>query len=580
MEKCAIIIGINDTPNLPYLASPCNYARKIDHWAQSQGFETKLFVDRDQAGQKIRVRIRDIMDETERLLRGNPAQLLIYFSGHGFELSPGNEIWLLPEYDSWSTEAIDMAKNSHLAIETGADHIIFISDACRTMNKDHRARQVTGSAIIPSLQKKNYHVLLDTMHSTWPGEPSIEYKDETGQYRSIYSECLLDCLQGQVNEVIREIKNPASAPGFPAVICQDLDNYLKKTVPIITLEKTMESQHPGSRITSIEPIYISRFAPDPANEVEDPSPDTPVEETAIDDRYKTAKEIKLIRDKLKKVQDWKKEVTDEDKIQNSIDLIDSINQSLVNEMLPTDKTGLIIHGNENPDIFQLWNKSILWDERQESNGIRFISFDNTHPNLPLILISNPTSTGFYPVSLLPGFITSIIFDQDELLSIDYLPTRGFRREEAIFHRDRVAKRKAEIVTAAKNGIFQGSEELGTYIRRYKSLDPTLGLFAAYAYFQSGNFEDVIDVYRYMTNEIEPVLPEVRLLTYLATQQRNDYSLRPVNLVFPMLTQGWSYLSLVEHLNYKYLQGFLRPGLWTSFNRSGLEQLDNLFIKVK
>lgn len=103
-----------------------------------------------------------------------------------------------------------------------------------------------------------------------------------------------------------------------------------------------------------------------------------------------------------------------------------------------------------------------------------------------IIISNKRRTRFYPIQLLPNFFCQIDFDNDQLLSISYYPlSQEYRMQEALMYRNELADLKTDIIIAAQKGIFQGTEEMGDYIRKYRALDPVLGLFAAYAYFQKG-----------------------------------------------------------------------------------------------
>lgn len=53
--------------------------------------------------------------------------------------------------------------------------------------------------------------------------------------------------------------------------------------------------------------------------------------------------------------------------------------------------------------------------------------------------------------------------------------------------------------------------MAEFLRLEKALDPTLGLYAAYAYIQIGKRKLAKSVYDYMTQEPEPVLFDVALL---------------------------------------------------------------------
>ena len=61
------------------------------------------------------------------------------------------------------------------------------------------------------------------------------------------------------------------------------------------------------------------------------------------------------------------------------------------------------------------------------------------------------------------------------------------------------------------GLLFGDDEAFEPTGRDKSFDPTLGLYAAYAYAQSGNYPEVLSVFRYMRRDPAPVLFDVAML---------------------------------------------------------------------
>jgi hypothetical protein len=180
----------------------------------------------------------------------------------------------------------------------------------------------------------------------------------------------------------------------------------------------------------------------------------------------------------------------------------------------------------------------------------------------------------FVVNVLPHFNTHVVFEEDKLISVNYYPTKPHLYAEIDFYEIDVNRRKACILLAAENGIFQGSEELGNYLRWLKRLDPILGLFAAYAYFQKGKFQDVQSVFQYMLNDDNPVLFDVEMLNTLSIHNQESREL--LIKALPTLTEGWSYLKLFESHPFKKLMTQLGEGLWTNFNRDGLHYLKKHF----
>ncbi len=132
--------------------------------------------------------------------------------------------------------------------------------------------------------------------------------------------------------------------------------------------------------------------------------------------------------------------------------------------------------------------------------------------------------------------------------------------------------------AARYGSFRLDAEaaIGTaeYLRSFKKIDPTLGMYAAYAYAQAGNSEGVLSIFKYMAREPEPVLFDVGMLAI-----QRDVN-RPQVLDFapwmPLLTQGWMLLGDFEEAMPQVLREarkHLLPGLWTTFAPEGVDILE-------
>ncbi len=84
--------------------------------------------------------------------------------------------------------------------------------------------------------------------------------------------------------------------------------------------------------------------------------------------------------------------------------------------------------------------------------------------------------------------------------------------------------KAFAAVAARHGHFmvegETATQLAARIRQGKGIDPTLGLFAAYAYAQVGKYADAYDVFKYMQEDaIE--LPVPFDVVMLATRHDNN-----------------------------------------------------------
>lgn len=570
MTKHAILIGVNNIPGLGYLSSPTGYALKMKQWAQEQEYNTHLFVDEPIDGHISGMCSRsDILKVTKNIVDNGCDKLLIYFAGHGVERTAGDDVWLLPGYVDDPADCISIFLSQQLAFRTGIPHVIFISDACRSPSDSPLIRPITPSSFFPIRNKANHRTAIDIFYSTWPGEDSIDVRDDhTGEYRSIYSDSLLECLNGNVPEVIKDIVN--IKPKFPAVFSYELNDYLKKEVPEKIKLVGGILQYPMGSISSSDPLFLSRF-----HATKDDCEEELVEETGltiITEPIFNPIETKKIDEKLGSFLIRKGQSTRRQMRRILQDFRDYYNLFTSPAILNENITGLYITGNSTPMV--LSSRERDWNFRKDFSVPVILDFDDVSSRDGAIyLIGNWRQKRFYPVNVIPGYLTQAVFEKQELLTVNYFPTDRTNKYDANYWAKEVAERKAYVIMAAKNGMFQGTQEMGDYLRTYKHLDPTLGLFAAYAYFQKGDYEGVNDLYRFLLGSEQSILGDIKLLEKLSS---TDFNLRTMfDIPIPLLTEGWTYLNLLNDNPYSSLSQQLQPGLWTSFDRHGMEMFSDL-----
>lgn len=570
MIKHAVLIGVNEIPGLEYLATPSRYAIQMEDWAKSQGYLTSLFVDepdgRAIAGKcgrtEILATIREIVKDCD--------QLLIYFAGHGVEHSAGNDVWLLPGYQDDPNDCISLFLNKALAYSLGVSHVVFISDSCRSPSGSEALRAASGSYIFPKKNILNPNTEVDVLYSTWPGQISVDIMQD-GEYRSIYSDCLLKCLNGEVQEVIQEIKN--IDPGFPAVLSSQLNRYLKKTVPVEMTNAGRTPQYPMGDISSQDPRFLSSFT--------DTFLVAESGEAVLQYKDKGTSLVIPIKELNVKFESFSKAVDSK-----KTSRLKRITREFIQDhafftsdgIFKDSKTGLFVTGLNNPLVFSQHEEEWFPNMKKNYAVPQLINYQHDDEKYAKVFLIGKNKMRCYPINILRGFYTQAVFEKGELRTVNYYPSGGYQREEARYYSKEIAKRKDVIIMAAKNGIFQGDEDMASYLRTYKSLDPILGLFATYAYFQKGNYEGVQSVYRYTEMErLDRIIGDLRLLRVLT--DRTMYFDSRWDVPLPVLTEGWSYLKMLESNPYDYLSTQLHPGLWASFNENGLSYLkDNLNFK--
>ncbi|KIA96191.1 hypothetical protein OC25_03665 [Pedobacter kyungheensis] len=558
MKKCAILIGINEIQKLPTLSASRDNATKMNEWALGQGFETSLFID--DTGPVSFKEIQNAVDEYVKDF--SYEQMLIYFSGHGYLAGPGQEVWMLSDAMSDQSQSIGLQSSIMFARFTKLKNLIIISDACRTPSRDIAAIGNPGLPIFkfndnPASLKK-----VDIFYASLPGNPAHEVLISPDHYKSVYTECLLEGLNGEVPEIITTLAEGTTTTHV--VHSYELNEYLQLAIPtrLIELEAPI-NQQPSGEITSRTPIFISEisgYSPDRASTTIRPAePDEDYPGIGLPKAFEESPKIK-------------KEIE-----QNIEDILSSGSESDITTEMDVN-TGLKITG-EIPK--KVWENGHIRQMPKDTSGSNLF-FGSTTDSSSVILIQLENGTGI-PFTLLKGYHANAVIRNGQLININYVPSPlSYKRFQYVELEQKIKEQKAEIITAAQFGIFSPSREthsiFANYIRTYKALDPTLGLFAAYAYALSGNFKQIRSVYRHMAREEEPVLRDVAILNGFAQNQDfsgHELSTIKKNTFMPLLTQGWSYMELYPKNNLFELSKTLIPGLWTSFTKDGIEILNTL-----
>jgi hypothetical protein len=178
--------------------------------------------------------------------------------------------------------------------------------------------------------------------------------------------------------------------------------------------------------------------------------------------------------------------------------------------------------------------------------------------------------GIFPA--LAGYIGHAVYEGEGLANVSFVPSSNharygeFLEKKANIDLDRL---RAMVSLAVAHNAFKVSSEreglvLANEIRFAKSIDPTLGLYAAHAFSQAGNDRMVLDVLHVMRSDLNADLFDVQLLASRVLDSGADRYAVPF---CPILTQTWNLLRprgktlpvvLTEAMPY------LCNSLWTTF----------------
>lgn len=609
-KKCAVIIGVNKTKGLPVLSAAVSGAEDFNKWAVSQDFDTRLLIDKDS-------------DVTAKMIKDAVAgfvnekiyeQMIIYFSGHGILKSAVDEYWLLSGAPEDSNEAVNVQPSRFLSRRCGIPNVVIISDACRSAPGNTQLSQISGSVIFPNSTISNTRVNVDILYATAPGDPAYEVTADQAakNYCALYTRELLEGLNGKVPQIIKDYDFSSSglvgllnSPKFSIISAYELSEYLYTAVPISAAQINITlSQKPDAEITSRPPSYLSLLK---SQEEEighvNASQIPPIEKESKGGGFNgsikgLSKYFQFPWITGKKGYEYKikkpainldipdKEVIDKEIFENPPTApwadyssvtkkydkaaFNSILQAL-NRSSKDILTGFTIVGIPFIENDYFKNDVQIFSEN-DAVQIRI------RINLKTYFLDLPNGC-LLPLAVLPGFIGTVVFDKDEVITVNYSPSSmSLNAVDGVNEiNNNVEERRAVIAAKSKGGTFRISENIeelihtASYLRMHKNLDPSLGLYAAYAYSQAGKFEDVQSIYDYMKREPEPVLFDVAMLNELSAPEPDKQVLENASPFCPMLNQGWSYLTINPEFYDPFLieiSKFRIPGLWTTFTPEG------------
>ena len=581
MVRAAILIAVNKTGGLPPLQSPSRDARRVEDWLKREGFETTVISDTGtvpgDAGPVDAATIKRLVKEF--VDRGTIEQLLIYFSGHGY-CNFGTEIWLLSGAPEDASEAINLFASSEAAKDCGIKNVVFISDACRSNPTDPAARRVEGQPIFPNVVRGLHRRgKVDRFLATIPNAAAFEINetiDDAVERMSIFTTEFLaahappkpsDAEKKLVGEI--EIEDGQKRR---VVLSAKLAPYLEERVPIAIQEKTNKRQQPECDVTSGVESFIgaATFAFPPATTVETAEV-RPTGAVAIDLGMPSLREIAMANIRAEPRGPTRAPTTLERRYE-------AARQAVADVDVPAHfetETGILVSGARvGSAIASRFVPDILPARGEPYDLVRLNPPANDARAAGSIILEFEGGGGAVLAGL-RGYIAAVTVRDGRVSNISYAPsTNSFRwRNTQPGENEQLRRLRMDVATAAKFGVFKlsGDEawKFADRIRSLKKVDPTLGLYAAYAYRDADKEDEIRSVREFMREDLGCDLFDIALLN---DDLRSDYPKFPF---CPMLMRGWSLLLVTDYdlpEVVKKASKHLIPSLWTTFAQEGLDML--------
>lgn len=569
--RAAVVIGVNKTGNLPILRAAASGAKSVADWLDAEGVEVNLIVD-DNAPVTADAVKRAV---TALVNRGTLQQLILYFSGHGMAFSAA-EFWLLTGAPDDLNEAVSVTECIDAAGRSGIPNVVLISDACRSMPTDFNTSKLHGTVVfpkgsfVPGVQPSE----VDRFFAAQPGAPAYEVTVAVNNHTGIFTSTFLDAFKHPQDGMVTKVK------GNDVVTNRALKVYLLKEVPVrLMAAGTQIIQFPESKVESPDATYIGHakaqvaFAP------------TISQRPTIADIANHQLSLTGVGP-LASLRGLSSEVLAKAATDSGFR---DIQQSTLDTKHPESfesETGLAVNGAILRDV---------WIAARANPEI--VSRGNIQSGEPALVRiprgSRPVTVGLLfedgsgtVVAALPGFIGTLVVEGGRVMSVAYAPSRnGPRWSEYADAGKRVDELRALVSTAAKFGVFRiegdratrtaAAQRLADQIRVLKGIDPTLGIYAAYAYADANLTEQARSVRSFMQGDLGVDLFDVALMAGVLSGQRVEGGLGPVVPFCPMLTQGWQLLRVREVTlpeDVQKARDDLRPALWTTIGPRGMEYI--------
>jgi hypothetical protein len=593
IRKGAVVIGVNKTGGLPALQSAASGAKDVAEWLESEGYKVVCLTDQNGPvlAQQVWNAVAEFVTVPSRY-----SLLVVYFSGHGTWHTKSDH-WLLSGAPVQTTEAINLRGAMEVAEFSGIPNVVFISDACRSIPDTRSGAKVDGIDAFPNYSEITASSKIDCFKATAEALAAYEVV-VNGVAQSVLTSALKSAFDSPEPSMVREI---AEGGGTVRVVPnRRLEIFLQNKVNAL-----LASVNPGltqtvqANVPSSDDVYIARVRAPPAPAGAAPRPGAPPlagpPSGAVAPRPTSAP--------VPMAPGADSAAT----ISRSLSTRGFARGALGAELVPAEQrteravlsrlpdrsvdhfethTGFVVSGAALAEALYAGPSQEIVAQRFDTGAKADVKtvLRLQRKNTPLIPLEQRDSGSVAlvltdgrcaVVPCLSGFIGHALFDDSGLANVSFIPSSNtWRWAEYAANRDYIDRLRAMAAIALDHEAFQlrsnrEASALAANIRIMKGLDPTLGLYAAVAYAQAGNEQELQSVCSIMRNDLGADLFDIGVFT-MRRGAKTVNGFRRVPFC-PMLTQTWNVLRPRGIVLPKALQEarpFLCNSLWTTFWPSG------------
>jgi hypothetical protein len=563
---------------MPPLRDAAKGVRRMEQWARTQKIDlVEVFTDENDGS----VEVGSIKKAIKRIVEsGTFDQLIVYFAGHGVNIRYG-EYWLLSDAPSDTQAAVNVQGSEVLARFAGIPHVVFFSDACRTAAEGIRAQLVTGSEIFPNEGADALEKPVDQFFACTLGRPAHEIRDPnttTQEFSALYTDALVAALRGSDNRVLDWTTQDAER--IALVRPRQLKEYLLGAVTARLKDLNLQTkiiQVPDARITSSPDAWVSRIL---AGDIErGAAPISLTATTTIAMISASLLQTALTGDPVR----LRTEINNARAVSGVPEsgLIKTFEQTAVpfGPMHHESRCGFKIRGARIVEAASTGAGTELFATPGDVARVNTLKY----PGASVLLIFEDGSGVVLPA--IPEFLAALTVEEGEVVDVAYEPSDNTGRwYEFQQYGNDIRTLRALAASSTKDGVFrlEGQDALGVARRlQYaKSVDPTLAIYAAYAYQDLRRGDLIREMSDYMGGDLGGRLFDIALLAR-EIDGKTAGTLPDVFGVAPLLSQGWALLGahrVVLPPSLNNIERTLLPSVWTMFDKTGVAQLRAAFQK--
>jgi hypothetical protein len=251
-------------------------------------------------------------------------------------------------------------------------------------------------------------------------------------------------------------------------------------------------------------------------------------------------------------------------VQGATELVDDVESLLEPFAASTVATGMTVRG---APLRRAIGASV------EAFGDDFVRCQSAKcPDNVVVILDNGHGT---VIPVFEGLVAELSFKGAELVNVGYEPDRVHRVRQR-----ELRELRATTAAAAQHGRFRldgmNADRLANLMQLGEGYDPTMAVYAAYAYYDLQDVERIKNIGSVLPSVIHGTIYDVALLSGDLSGSPDGVEPQLNTWPFaPMLLRGWELLDgyRVPRLDVlRNLKTTLRESLWTMFDERGIQMI--------